>query len=108
MKNITASIANTADYETIRLRLPGTNADLSGRGGIRRNWATGITLEAIYIGRRWFVVELYSIWQGRDGGCIGTTYTAYDLTATVDHSDILQICERLDIEPPATIPVIDA
>lgn len=107
MKTITATIANT-EREMIRLRLPAQQADLSGCGGICRGWATGITLESIYIGRRWFVVECYSIWQDRSGRCTGTTYTAYDLASAVDHSDILRICERLDIEPPAKISAIEA
>lgn len=106
-KQITATIANT-DSEMIRLRLPASQVDLAGRGGLRRNWATGVSLEAVYLGRRWFVVEFHSIWDRGNGAIVGTYYTAYDLTSSTDHSDVLRICERLDIEPPAKIEAVEA
>lgn len=106
-KAITATIANT-DREMIRMKLPASQVDLTGRGGIRRSWATGISLESVYVGRRWFVVECHSIWDRGNGTTVGTYYTAYDLNSSADRSDILQICERLDIEPPAKIEAVAA
>lgn len=106
-KQITATIANT-DREMIRLRLPESPVDLAGRGGLRRDWATGVSLEAVYIGRRWFVVEFHSIWDRGNGTTVGSYYTAYDLTSSTDRSDILRICERLDIEPPVKIEAVEA
>jgi hypothetical protein len=100
-KSITATIANT-DREMIRLKLP------TALGVEERDWATGVSLEDIYVGRRWFVVELNSIWDRGDGTTVGTYYTAYDLTSSTDRSDILRICERLDIEPPAKIEAVEA
>jgi len=100
-KTITATIANT-DCEKIRLKLP------AALGVDERNWATGVSLEDVYVGRRWFVVELHSIWDCGNGTTEGTYYTAYDLTSSTDRSDILRICERLDIEPPAKIEAVEA
>lgn len=99
-KSIVATVANT-DQEKIYLRLPSESADFCGS----ENWSTGITVENVYIGRKWFIVEFYSIWVDRrsDGRVVGTYYVAYDMTNKVDSSEILGICERLDIEVPSKI-----
>ena len=107
MKNITATIANTEDTK-VRLKIGTALVNRFGYQVEEKSWATGISLEAIYIGRRWFVVECNSIWDRGNGSTVGTYYTAYDLTAAVDHSDILRICERLSIEPPAKIEAVEA
>jgi len=107
MKNITASIANTEDQK-IRLKVGEPLTNRFGYQVAERNYATGVSLDAVYVGRRWFVTELNSIWDRGNGTTVGTYYTAYDLTSSVDHSDILRICERLGIEPPAKIDVVDA
>lgn len=100
-KQITATIANT-DREMIRLKLP------AALGVEERDWAAGVSLEDVYVGRRWFVVEYHSIWDRGNGTTVGTYYTAYDLTSSTDRSDILRICSRLDIEPPAQIQAVEA
>jgi hypothetical protein len=106
-KSITATIANTEDIKT-RLKVGAPLENKYGRQIGEPNWATGVSLKAVYIGRRWFVVECYSIWDRGNGTTVGTYYTAYDLTSSTDRSDILRICERLDIEPPAKIEAVEA
>lgn len=106
-KSITATIANTEDLKA-RLKVGQPLVNRFGYQVTERSWSTGISLEAIYIGRRWFVVECNSIWDRGNGTTVGTYYTAYDLTSSLDRSDILRICERLDIEPPAKIEAVEA
>ena len=101
-KQITATIANT-DREMIRLKVNAPIESKYGRLIRERNYATGVSLDGVYIGRRWFVVECNSIWDRGNGQTVGTYYTAYDLTSSIDRSDILRICDRLDIEPPVKI-----
>ena len=106
-KKITASIANTDDQK-IRLTVGSPIETKYGRQIGDRRWSTGISLEAVYVGRRWFVVEYHSIWDRGNGAIVGTYYTAYDLASSTDRSDILRICERLDIEPPVRIEAVEA
>ena len=104
---VTATIANT-DREMIRLKVGAPTENQYGRQIRERDWATGVSLEGVYVGRRWLVVEFHSIWDRGNGTTVGTYYTAYDLTSSADRSDILRICERLDIEPPAKIAAVEA
>lgn len=95
-KSVVATVANT-DREKIYLRLPSEVMECGER------WSTGVTLENVYIGKKWFTVEFYSIWDSGDGSVVGTYYVAYDMTNRADISGILEICERLEIEVPSKI-----
>lgn len=106
MKNITATIHNTDTK--IRLKVGKPLKDQYGNQVHDRNWSTGITLDALYVGHRWFVLEYNSIWDNGKGYCVGTHYAAYDLTSSQGCSEILRICELLDIEPPITIKAVEA
>lgn len=107
MKNITASVANTQN-EKIRLRIGDKLENRYGFYVQDREWGTGVSLEGVYVGRRWFVLECYSRWMVDNGSCRGTVYTAYDITSEADLSDILSICERVGVEPPKKIVAIEA
>lgn len=107
MKSVTATVAYTGD-EKIRLNLKNPLTSPYGEKITDKAWATGVLLEGVYVGRRWFVVELHSIWDRGNGKAVGTYYTAYDLTSSVDRCEILRICERLEIAPPNKIEAVDA
>jgi len=51
----------------------------------------GVEIRAIHVGVRWVIVHTYSVWESgrRDGSCVGSVYTAYDLTSERDRSDLL-------------------
>lgn len=102
MKTVTATIAYSEDRARIRLNEP--LVDALGSLARCKQWDTGLSINAIYAGRKWFVVEYESIWDRGNGECVGTYYVAYDMTAECDRSDILHICDRLGVEPPAAIP----
>lgn len=104
--NITAKIANT-DGEKIRLKVDRPIVNDYGRQVSDKCWATGISLEAVYIGRKWFVVEFASIWDRGNGRCVGTYYVAYEIGSS-DDSEILNICDRLGIDPPKRIEAEEA
>ncbi len=104
MKNITATIANTHGLAKIRLRVSAPLENSYGHLVKDSEYKTGISLEAIYVGKKWFVLEFYSVWQGSTG----TSYVAYEIGNQVNQDDILTVCERFGIEPPKKIEIFEA
>jgi hypothetical protein len=88
----------------VRLTLGIPLHDMHGRQINRRDWATGIELEAVYLGRKWFVIQTYSRWADREGKCAGREFTAYGLRDTRCRDHIERICERLGIHVPEESP----
>ena len=105
-RTVTATNAITGEKIRLNIGEPLTNE----RGNqIRTPQEYGVSITAIYRGRRWLIVEYYSIWErGNSGACIGTYYSALDTTDRRAWGEILGLCDRLDIEPPAAIPTEEA
>lgn len=99
-KKITATIANTED-EKIRLNVGEPIMSRYGRQVAEPRWATGISLDAVYVGRKWLVIETDSAWESIHGRRTGTSFTAYDMTSALDRKDILRLCDKLGIDVPA-------
>lgn len=79
-KTITATVHDT--LSTVRISVPSEFADEPTVG--HRNLDTGIIRIGYYVGRKWLVVQDYSIWVDRYGSCKGATYTAYDLSEDLE------------------------
>ena len=87
----------------VRLTLGMPLHDHHGRQIARREWATGIELEAVYLGRKWFVIQTYSRWTDRDGKCAGREWIAYELRDKRCRAHIERICSKLDMALPSCI-----
>ena len=66
----------------MKITVNGTRYDLGSMAalGVSSPEHHGIEIRECYFGRRShrLIVETYSIWQGRDGCCVGTEYTVYN------------------------------
>ena len=82
------------DCTAIRLAL---NPETAIEIGDRR-WDTGITMERCWFGRARIVCEKYSIWDDGHGRCRGTIFDVL-----TDPSEILQFCDKAQIDPPTWI-----
>ena len=107
-KNITATIGNGYDSEKIRLKVGEPVTCKNGFEVCEKRWSTGISLENVFIGLKWFVIEYDSIWDRGNGSCVGTYFVAYDMTDARHKSDILSFCERLNLEVPSIFEVEEA
>lgn len=94
--NVTAELYQTQN-ERIRIALDPSKKVFEGN----RKVGTGVSFHSIWSGKKYFVVEFYSCWQTLSGDCRGTYYVAYDLIR--DSSDILEICDKAGIQPPAAL-----
>lgn len=95
--NITANVFES--YKSVRLKLsPEKNLLTSPQ-----KYGTGINVTGVWSGKKWFVIETYSIRINSSG----TSYTAYLIGSAdseiSDNSEILRICSKIGIEPPAQI-----
>jgi hypothetical protein len=65
---------------------------------------TGVWLTGLWVGRQRVVAEYDSIWQSarHPGRCVGTYYEAVS-----DPSDVIRVCDMVDVEPPSFVPVED-
>lgn len=94
--NVTAEVFESLK-SPVRLKLNVENQRFDRRVVI----SAGISIHKIWEGKKYFVVEYYSQWQSASGGCRGTYFIAYEIG--VDNSEILNICEKVGINPPAKI-----
>lgn len=87
----------------IRLNLGRPLVDSHGRQVADPGWATGIKLEAVFCGRKWFVIQTDSMWQDRHGRRTGRGWFAFDIEHKFDQDVIANICDRLGIERPKRV-----
>ena len=89
------------DREYRRIRIGDEIRNRYGHQAEEKKYSTGIILDAVYAGRKWFVAQFESIWDNGRGSCVGTYYIAYDMSYQSHRDVVLRLCDILDIDAPA-------
>jgi hypothetical protein len=97
--------AETYFGEKIRVKIGEAAKNEYGTVINDKEFSTGVSLVAVYIGRKWIIREFYSIWDNGKGFCVGTYYRAWNkqTKSKEEAFEIMEFCEENGLEVPASV-----